>query len=47
MNEKVKSLRAIPEKKLGGGGEGKKTNDIFFLWVVGVDIFQVIQVIGV
>ena len=43
-------LRAIPEKKTwgGGGGEGGEEGKRYiFLWVVDVDIFKIIWVIGV
>ena len=48
-------LRAIPEKKNlgggggggGGGGEGGDGSRYIFLWVVGVESFQIIWVIGV
>ena len=44
------NLRAIPEKKYRGwgvGGGGETAADIFFLWVVGAERFQIIWVIGV
>ena len=45
------ALRAIPEKNIcvcvWGGGGGEEGKPYIFLWVVGVDIFQIIWVIGV
>ena len=31
----------------GGGGGGERRQAIYFLWVVGAEIFQIIWVIGV
>ena len=44
------SIRAIPEKNTwgwGGGGEVEDGRRYIFLWVVGVESFQIIWVIGV